>query len=113
MCTKMELDQILTTFLNCARKAFGEQLKEVILFGSYARGDFREDSDIDVLLVADIKEIEVTDYAYQLSECLGDIAMEYGMVLSPIIEPYSSYLAYKDTAPFLCNARREGLPLGA
>ncbi|MFM6024422.1 MAG: nucleotidyltransferase domain-containing protein, partial [Dolichospermum sp.] len=34
---------------------YGNNLKQVILFGSYARGDFTSDSDIDILIVTQKK----------------------------------------------------------
>ena len=33
------------------KEEFKDKIEEVIVFGSYVRGDFREDSDIDILIV--------------------------------------------------------------
>ena len=46
-------DPILEIFRNKLQKRLGSNLKELWLFGSRARGDFRNDSDYDVLVVAD------------------------------------------------------------
>lgn len=45
--------QALSRFGHRLRQRFGERLCEVVLFGSYARGDADEDSDVDVLVVVD------------------------------------------------------------
>jgi len=47
-------DRALSYFLKNLRKKFGNKIKKVILFDSYARGDYNEESDIDILIVGDI-----------------------------------------------------------
>ena len=55
----------------------------VILFGSYARGDNREDSDIDLLVLVDKEEI-YRDNRIKITYPLYDIEFETGIVISPI-----------------------------
>ena len=45
---------LLKSFQADLLKIYGEHLQKIILFGSYARGDFREGSDIDLLLLFNI-----------------------------------------------------------
>jgi len=40
------------------KEEFRDKIKEVILFGSYARGDFTDDSDIDIIVIVDDEKIE-------------------------------------------------------
>ena len=42
---------LVKQYVELLSKIYGEHLKTVILYGSYARGDFRKDSDIDVAVV--------------------------------------------------------------
>ena len=51
MCTKNELNSILQKLTQIYRSVYGENLVQVILYGSYARGDYKKDSDIDVAVV--------------------------------------------------------------
>lgn len=44
---KMLLDQ----YTEILRKIYGNHLKTVILYGSYARGDYKADSDIDIMIL--------------------------------------------------------------
>ena len=44
----------LEEYVKIAKKIYGEKLLKVILYGSYARGDFKEDSDVDILLLIDV-----------------------------------------------------------
>ena len=42
------VNNLLGQYVEEVRKIYGERLKSVILYGSYARCDFRPDSDIDI-----------------------------------------------------------------
>lgn len=57
----------LDDFARAIRKRFGERVAEIVLFGSYARGEAGEDSDVDVLVLidglTDMEELEVVDLA--------------------------------------------------
>jgi predicted nucleotidyltransferase len=81
---------------------------ELRIFGSAARGDYHEHSDIDILVVLPVKvdtavEEQVFDMAY-------DIELEYGLVIGTIV--YSKDFCYSDRAavmPLYKNIQREGL----
>lgn len=63
------------------RRRFGPRLREMRLFGSYARGEAHEDSDVDVLVVVDgLTDLEIGAAAGDAAE----IAMETGTPLAPL-----------------------------
>ena len=113
MCTKTELNKILEKFTEEMRSIFGEKLIELILFGSYARGDYHENSDIDIMIIADIEEKDVMRYVYLMSEALSDLSIEYDIMISPIIEPLIKYESYKNTIPFLQKVQKEGIRIAS
>jgi len=53
----MKIKRILDEFKRKIEKLYGERLKSIILYGSWARGDATEDSDIDILLVLEREAI--------------------------------------------------------
>jgi len=57
------------------KEEFGDKVKEVILFGSYARGDFTDDSDVDIIVVVDDDRIEkeVRKIAYSFIPEVGKL----------------------------------------
>ena len=59
------INNLLGQYVEEVRKIYGERLKSVILYGSYARGDFRPDSDIDIMILVDIKPIAKSDAHFQ------------------------------------------------
>jgi len=89
-------------------QAYGEKVKAVILYGSYARAQARSDSDVDLLVVVDdvLSPFEVRN---QLSDILFDIILEQGELLSVIVLPETFFKNYN--SPFLLNVREEGIRL--
>lgn len=49
-----KVQSLLLQYLTEVRKIYGSHLKSVILYGSYARGDYTKDSDIDIMILVDI-----------------------------------------------------------
>ena len=86
---------------------YGDKLKAVYLYGSYARGDYRAGSDVDVMiLLKDYKsywdEIERTSYLIQ------EVSLDYSVSVSRIFITEKKW-KHSDT-PLLRNIHREGLP---
>lgn len=65
MCQR--LNEMLKKYVEDVHKIYGESLKTVILYGSYARGDFRPDSDIDILILVDLSDDEIRSKGHILS----------------------------------------------
>ena len=81
---------------------YGERLKGVYLYGSYARGDFQEGSDLDILIVLnDFErapiELERTD------DLLGNLSLEYLITISPMFMREKDWLMADK--PLLRNVR--------
>ena len=111
MCSKNELDYVLNNFVVQVKELFGDNLKDVILYGSYARGDYNAESDVDVMIIADIEETEIMKHVYAISEYLGEVLIDHDVVISPVIESHRRYQEYKDVIPFLKNVQKEGIGL--
>ena len=48
------MNDLIQEYVKEIRNIYGVHLKQIILYGSYARGDFRKDSDIDLMLLVDL-----------------------------------------------------------
>ena len=46
-------------------------VREIYLFGSFAKGDFHEDSDIDIYVVTPDKSKRIIDYRKEISFAIG------------------------------------------
>ena len=60
------IDKALKDMAVEARNLYGDKLKEVILFGSCARGDFESDSDVDIMILVDVKDNEINEESTEL-----------------------------------------------
>jgi predicted nucleotidyltransferase len=78
MLTKEQVIQILHEFKEDVKNILGDNFVEMILFGSYARGDYREDSDVDVLIVVKEKNKSV-------EKIVSDIAYRYFLNINILI----------------------------
>ena len=82
----------------------------VILFGSYARGDYKSDSDIDLLILLDKDKITHAD-AKRIAYPLYDIEFETGKIISPLILSKKRWETKHRITPFYKNILKEGVVL--
>lgn len=115
MCTKSELDKILKQFAKKSQDIFGDKLIEVILFGSYARGDYDEESDVDIAILADVAQGSETSYYPQIVKAMGEIDEEFGyaVLLAPVVISSQLFDEWKDDLPFYKNVASEGVRIVA
>ncbi len=79
-------------FAGRVQEELGEDLHRLILYGSVARGEETEESDVDVFVVVeDEEQVELID------GIAFDIGVEYGVLLIPIVKTVEEYRSVKDT----------------
>lgn len=109
MCSQNQLQTILQTVAADAKQLFHENLHSVILYGSYARGDYDDESDIDIMLLVDLNEIELLAFRSQIDALCGKLLFDFGIVVSITEKSAGQYYRYADTLPFYQNIKREGI----
>ena len=62
------INNIIQEFILEVNKILGNRVKKIILYGSYARGDFNKKSDIDIMILTDLKDEEIYDYFVKISK---------------------------------------------
>ncbi len=106
------IKNILEEYVAGLNEIIGADLKQVILYGSYAREEQKQDeeiSDIDIMILVDadadeIKKLEkrVLDYSY-------DLDLKYDILLSPMIENVDDYNSRINYITFYKNVKEEGV----
>lgn len=94
-----------------AKNIYGDKLKEVILFCSCARGDFEDDSDVDIMILIDVPRSEVEEADNKMDPVISrlDKKYEYELLFSPIVQSYSEFNYWIEALPFYQNVRKEGI----
>lgn len=91
------------------RNIYGDYLSEVILYGSYARGEQSEESDVDIAIILDSGYSKEMQEA--MIECVAKKELECSRVISVVDIDHSNYLEWKDELPFYKNVEKEGIVL--
>ena len=107
---KKELRQIATE-LKKKILSYCPNTEKIILFGSYARGDNTDESDMDIMIViADSRE-NMALYRDTISDISSDLSLKYDILLSVIIRDADYFQRGTEYIPFYQNIAREGVKL--
>lgn len=87
----------------------GEKLTKVIVYGSYARGDYRDNSDVDIMILVKLSDEEIRAIKNDIYDLAFDVEMSIGIEISPVIKNEEQYEYWVDTLPFYRNVRDEGV----
>lgn len=98
-------------FVKAIQKLLGIRLKKVILYGSYARGDYNKQSDVDIMILTDLSFEEIENYRDKISDIAYDIELKTGIILSPVIKNIEKYNSKVNYIPFYKNVEKEGVVL--
>ncbi len=104
-----EIKIILDEFNNKIKEYLGNCVVSIILYGSYARGDFTSYSDIDIMILVSSSDEEIKEYENAVYDCTFELELQHGKVLSPIIKNKNFFDYWSDTLPFYQNIVREGV----
>ena len=78
-------------YVSNVRAIYGSHLRQIILYGSYARGDYNSDSDVDVIILLDLSDMDI----------------------KPIAKSEEHYQKWVENYPFYANVNRDGVTLYA
>jgi uncharacterized protein len=100
------LTEICATLRHYLEALYGDRLGVIVLYGSQARGDAQETSDIDILVTLH----QVFDYVTEVKRTtpfIADLCIDREVLISVA---FASDRHFKETqSPFFMNLRREGI----
>jgi predicted nucleotidyltransferase len=102
---------ILRKIAEVYRSVYGDELVSIFLYGSYARGDYQSDSDIDVAAIVRGDRRSLQDRLRKVWDVSSDLELGYGTIVSPTVIPYEEYEKYKNDLPYYKNIAREGVKI--
>ena len=100
-------DEVAKAVKSALQDLYGSRLAKLILFGSYARGDEHEDSDIDFLVVLKDDSVKTGAEIRFMNRAMVDLQLKFDTIIST----YPTSLNRYDSSGFLFykNVRREGI----
>lgn len=102
---------IILDFSRQVKRILGDKLSKVILYGSYARGDYRENSDIDIMILTTLTDDEIEKIETSIFNLAFDFQMEYGIDISVIVKNEEHFVHWLGALPFYDNVEKEGIVL--
>ncbi len=101
-----KIDKVLAEAKAMLSAQYANRLKGIVLFGSYARGDFTEQSDIDLLvLLSHLPDPLAEDE--RIFPAICDLSLKYDTVLSIVLMDFDTFHSRK--TPLILNAGKEGV----
>ena len=102
---------LMEQYITEIKKIYGLYLQKIILYGSYARGDYKVDSDVDIMILLDISDIELKAYSQQLSYMTYDFNLDNDLDIKPIAKSETHFKKWIANYPFYANINKEGVVL--
>ena len=107
------INLVLQKFINGVQEILGDNLEKIILYGSYARGDYNASSDIDIMILTNLDNEELEEYKTKIWDYSYDIEEEnnFEIKLSSLIKNINDYEERVNVVPCFRNVQREGVAL--
>ena len=105
------MQSLIETYVIEIQKIYGTHLRRIILYGSYARGDFRPGSDVDIMILLDMSDLELKKYSQKLSYMTYDFNLDNDVDIKPIAKSEAHFKKWIINYPFYANIQKEGVVL--
>ena len=109
MAVADEIKQLSSEMKIVMQQFYGNRLEKIILYGSYARGDYRSDSDINFIILLKDENVNTSAEISNLSPHVTDLNLKYGKFIS--FTPVSLQRYLTRNIPAYVNIRNEGIEL--
>ena len=108
-----QINNAVQEFIKGVKDILGDRAKKIILYGSYARGDYNDSSDIDIMILTDLNDDEIFKYRNKIWEYAYDIEWDnnFDIKLSPLIKNIDKFNYWLEALPFYMNVQKEGVVL--
>ena len=109
MCNQNQAIAILGEVYTSCNPIFGNAITDAYLYGSYARGDYHAESDIDILLTVDLKPEEIANLRNRVGLITSDLSLKHDITVSVAVKPLDQFLQYANILPYYKNVLKEGI----
>ena len=107
------IGDVLKEYAELTKEIYESALKAVILYGSYARGDYTEDSDVDILILVDMEEDEIGRSRERLSSLTYDFNEVHDLKIMPEVIGEKQFAYWLPVYSFYQNIEKDGVSIYA
>lgn len=109
----INISNVIDEFVKGINEILGDRVKRIILYGSYARGDYNKSSDIDIMILTDLSDDEIVIYRKKINDLAYDIEWDnnFDIDISPLIKNIDRFNYWLEALPFYMNVQKEGVVL--
>lgn len=109
--TEEKIKEVMAKFSEAAKEIYGAKLYKIILYGSCARGDYEQDSDIDIMVLLDVPQETIGLERKRILDVADKLDWDYDVVLTPVFLNYKIYQKYMPVSKFYQNVQKEGVQI--
>lgn len=109
MCDKSQALEILKDAYHICNPLLERTVTDAYLYGSYARGDYHADSDVDILFAADLSNDAIIGIRRKIACVASDLSLKHDVTVSLTVKPASQFHKNIDILPFYQNVVKDGL----
>ncbi len=102
------MEEICRRVVAAYRNAYGDDIEAIYLYGSYARGDFDEDSDIDFAAIVKGDPLTLSKKRNQVWNESNEMDLEFDVLTSPMVISSKIFNEYKNAGGYYENIFKEG-----
>ncbi len=106
-----QVSNLLSELEGQLKLIYGDKLKKILLYGSYARNDQDPDSDMDIMILLDMNNEEIKKKRSQILDVNVELTTRFGIVISIIENNYDFFNEWLEVLPFFKNVISEGVEI--
>ncbi|MCM1122371.1 MAG: nucleotidyltransferase domain-containing protein [Eubacterium sp.] len=109
---RQEIKNVVARYIDEVKGVLGNDFQSAVIYGSFARGDMRDDSDIDIAIFTDRKSQDFYLLINKIAELTFEYNVEYDIILSPVFQNVDDYHRMLHVLPYYQSIQREGVLIG-
>lgn len=99
MCNQLTALSILREAFASSNNVFENRVSDAYLYGSFARGDYHEYSDVDILVTVNMNADEISDYRTSLAHVNSELSLKHDVTVSITVKPLEHFQKYSNVLP--------------
>jgi predicted nucleotidyltransferase len=107
--TPKNIEEAVCKFSETITELYGDKIAEMYLYGSVARGDYKDDSDIDMFITMNAEKSELNRIHMKICKIISDIDLDHNIILSCMVSTKQDF--DNDIEYLYVNIKKDGVKI--